>query len=301
MTASTERAPTQVVNAMSIDVEDYYHAHALESFYTRDGWPALERRVRRNTAVILDLLDEHETRATFFTLGSVAIEAPDLVREIVQRGHELASHGLEHYRASEQTPAAFLADVTTAKRALEDAAGVEVHGYRAASFSIGFRNWWAFDALEEAGYSYSSSLSAGHRDGAGLDVGSGPFRPGSGRLVEYPITTGRFFGRHVPTGGGFFRLLPRSFFHHSLRRLNARGKPAIFYLHPWEFDPDQPRAAVGVAARFRHHVNIPGVPRKFCDILKAFRWAPMVEAFGEPADVKPGRRQDAAPLADAAE
>lgn len=289
MAASTERGRAGVINAMSIDVEDYYHAHALEAFYTRDCWPSLERRVRRNTGIILDLLDAHDTKATFFTLGSVAIEAPDLVRDIVQRGHELASHGLEHYRASEQTPEAFLADVTAAKRALEDVAGVEVRGYRAASFSIGRQNWWAFDALEEAGYSYSSSLSAGHRDGAGLDLDSGPFRPGTGRLVEYPITTGRIFGRRLPTGGGFFRLLPRPLFHGSLRRLNAEGRPAIFYIHPWEFDPGQPRAAVGARTRFRHHVNISRVPHRFSDILRVFRWGPMMDVFDDLASIVPPR------------
>ncbi|WP_322867276.1 XrtA system polysaccharide deacetylase [Aquicoccus sp. G2-2] len=264
---------------MSIDVEDYYHAHALEQFFTRDKWPTLEHRVVQNTNLILDLLDAQEIKATFFTLGSVARDHPGLIRDIVKRGHELASHGLDHYRASEQTRDVFFEDVTTAKHALEDAGGVEVRGYRAASFSIGAANWWAFDALEEAGYSYSSSISTGHRDGADLSLPDGPFRPGSGRLVEYPITTRRALRRHLPTGGGFFRLLPRSMFHAGLRKLNDRGRPSIFYIHPWEFDPEQPRADVGMRVRFRHNVNIHRVPQKFSDLLASFRWGRLTDVF----------------------
>jgi polysaccharide deacetylase family protein (PEP-CTERM system associated) len=188
---------------------------------------------------------------------------------------------MEHYRASDQTRDAFLQDVTTAKHALEDAGGVEVRGYRAASFSIGVPNWWAFEVLEEAGYRYSSSISAGHRAATGLCVPDGPFRPGAGRLVEYPITTRRVLRRHLPTGGGFFRLLPRSIFHGALRKLNDSARPGIFYIHPWEFDPGQPPADVGMRVRFRHNVNIDRVPQKFSDLLASFRWGRLEDVFDD--------------------
>jgi len=271
-----------ILNVMSIDVEDYYHAHALENYFTRDTWPGLEKRVKDNTLRILDLMDEHETKATFFVLGSVAADYPALMRDIVERGHELASHGMEHYRASDQDPATFLSDVTQSKDLLENATGKRVHGYRAASFSIKTGNWWAFDVLEQAGYTYSSSTSAGHRHGVGPATPNVPFRPGSGSLIEIPISTSRVLGRELPTGGGYFRLVPQRLFRRSVETLHTdRAAPAIFYFHPWEIDPGQPRARVNLKTRFRHLVNIKRMEQKVADTLDQFRWGRMTDVFGD--------------------
>lgn len=270
-----------ILNAMTVDVEDYYHAHALEAFFTRDTWPSLERRVEANTRVLLDLFEERQIRATFFTLGTVAREFPGLIRDIVGREHELASHGLEHRRASDQDSAAFRRDVTEAKKALEDAGGVAVTGYRAASFSIGERNWWAFDVLEEAGYSYSSSISTAKLIGGHVAAPAGPFIPGTGTLVEFPITTARILGRDLPTGGGYFRLAPYGMFRRALNSAQAReGRPAIFYVHPWEIDPDQPQADVPARTRFRHRVNLARMKAKLARLAADFEWGTMRDAFG---------------------
>src|SRR6056297_2445591 len=229
-----------ILNAMTVDVEDYYHAHALENHFTRDTWPTLERRVEDRTKELLDLFDAHDIRGTFFTLGSVAREFPGLIRDIVGRGHELASHGLEHHRASDQNHKTFCADITTAKQALEDAGGVAVNGYRAASFSIDRTNWWAFDILEEVGYTYSSSISPAKYTGSGVPTPSSPFRPGQGRLVECPISTVLILNRAVPTGGGYFRLSPYSLFRKAIRRAHvSTPHPINFYVHPWEIDAQQ--------------------------------------------------------------
>ncbi len=274
-------ADGHVLGAMTVDVEDYYHAHALESFFTRDTWPDLPRRVAENTARLLDMFDESGVKGTFFTLGTVAREYPGLVRDIVDRGHELASHGLEHYRASDQDSATFRKDVTAAKSVLEDAGGVEVKGYRAASFSIGEDNWWAFDVLEEAGYTYSSSVSAGRVAGPEMKTPETPFTPGSGRLVECPITTITTLGRAVPTGGGYFRLMPYGMFRRALEGSiahHARG--TNFYFHPWEIDPGQPRARVRPRTQFRHRVNLDRMEHKIARVLKDFRWGRMTDVFG---------------------
>ena len=183
-------------------------------------WPGLEGRVEHCTSRLLDLFDQHNVKCTCFVLGTVAKRHPGLVRDMVKRGHEVASHGLNHYRASDQDHKTFLADIAYAKAALEDVIGREVQGYRAASFSVGPANWWAFDVMEEAGYRYSSSLCNGRIDRADIAFPSAPFIPGSGNLVEIPITTVQILGKPIPTGGGFFRLLPYALFH------PRAGKPA---------------------------------------------------------------------------
>ncbi|MGB7241002.1 MAG: XrtA system polysaccharide deacetylase [Sulfitobacter sp.] len=280
--APLARAPGGgILNAMTVDVEDYYHAHALESHFTRDTWPALERRVEDKTKELLDLFDAQDTKATFFTLGTVAREFPALIQDIVRRGHELASHGLEHYRASEQDPAAFKADVVAAKDALQDASGVAVNGYRAASFSIDRRNWWAFDVLEDAGYTYSSSVSAGKFTGSEQQTPFDPFLPGKGCLVECPISTVPMLTRAVPTGGGYFRLAPYAMFRHALRRAQlATPRPANFYFHPWEIDPEQPKARVPIATNFRHRVHLARMKGKIAQLLSDFQWGRMQDVFG---------------------
>lgn len=271
----------RVINAMSVDVEDYYHAHVLANHFTRDTWPRLERRVEGKTNEILDLFGRHAVKATFFTLGSVAREFPHLIRRITDEGHELASHGLEHYKASDQDRATFLRDVSEAKDALEQASGVRVNGYRAASFSIAAENWWAFEVLEEAGYTYSSSVSSGKFSGADMLTPGTPFLPTAGRLVECPITTVAMLGRDVPTGGGYFRLGPYALFRYALRRSQAAiAIPANFYFHPWEIDPGQPKANVPLKSQLRHRVNLGRMKGKVARALSDFSWGTMQDAFG---------------------
>ena len=277
-----------ILNAMTVDVEEYFHAHALEHYFTRDTWPGLERRVVDKTKELLDLFDAHDTKATFFTLGSVAREFPALVQDIVQRGHELASHGLEHYRASEQDPETFRRDVSEAKKALEDAGGVAVNGYRAASFSIDRENWWAFDVLEETGHTYSSSVSAGKFMGSDIATPAAPFRPGAGRLVECPISTVSMLQKDVPTGGGYFRLAPYGMFRKALRRTHeTSARPANFYFHPWEIDVGQPRAKVPLKTRFRHTVNLARMKGKVARALSDFKWGRMEDVFGQAFKASP--------------
>lgn len=274
-------AKGRIINAMSVDVEDYYHAHVLANHFTRDTWPGLERRVEGKTNEILDLFARHAVKATFFTLGTVAREFPQLIRRITAEGHELASHGLEHFKASDQDRATFLRDVSEAKDALEQAGGVRVHGYRAASFSIAAENWWAFDVLEEAGYSYSSSISSGKLSGADMVTPGTPFLPTPGRLVECPITTVAMLGRDVPTGGGYFRLAPYALFRDALRRSQeTAANPANFYFHPWEIDPGQPRADVPLKSQLRHRINLGRMKAKVARALSDFSWGTMQDAFG---------------------
>ena len=280
MPAPSDLDGAPLANAMSVDVEDYFHAHALENYFTRNTWHRLERRVQNNTAELLDLFDEHGVTATFFTLGAIAQEFPGLIRDIVSRGHELASHGWEHYRASEQTPATFKRDVTRAKHALEDAGGCEVRGYRAASFSIDRGNWWAFDVLEEVGYTYSSSISAGKLLGAEIETPDVPFFPGPGQLVEIPITTVQMLRRSIPTGGGYFRLAPYSLFRAAMQqRSNSHSGAVNFYIHPWEIDPGQPRADVDLKTRVRHRINLSKTKGKLGNMLRDFEWRCVSDVF----------------------
>lgn len=280
LATSTELQAPLALNAMTVDVEDYYHAHALETYFTRDSWPNLERRVEARTQDLLDLFDRKGAKATFFTLGNVAREYPRLIRDIVARGHELASHGLDHYRASDQDPTTFREDVSTAKKALEDAGGVEVRGYRAASFSIDQDNWWAFDVLEEVGYRYSSSNSASKLAGSHMAIPDTPFFPGQGDLVEIPITTVNMLGRDVPTGGGYFRLAPYGFFRSAMQaRHSAQAGPVNFYTHPWEIDPGQPKAEVSLKNQIRHRINLGRMLGKLDKTLTDFAWGTISEVF----------------------
>lgn len=273
----------KIVNAMTVDVEDYYHANALEGYFQRTKWPTLERRVDGNTRRILDLFDEHGVKGTFFILGCVAEEFPLLAKEIARRGHEVASHGYEHRKANTQTPAEFRADVSRAKKCIEDITGVHVAGYRAASFSISHLNWWAFDILHETGHAYSSSTSV---KGNGVlqmpPERRYPFKPCGNDFVELPITSYRACGLTFPAGGGgYFRLLPYALYKFAANAVNRRElKPAVFYFHPWEIDPGQPRADVNKLTRFRHYVNLQVMERKVEHALHDFRWGRMDEVFG---------------------
>jgi polysaccharide deacetylase family protein (PEP-CTERM system associated) len=266
---------TPIVNALSIDVEDYFQVSAFAPHVRRGDWDAMECRVERNIDCILELLSAAGAKATFFTLGWVAERYPDLVRSITDNGHELASHGFAHRRATEQTADEFRADIALAKAILEDIGGREVRGYRAPSFSIGDSNPWAFDAIIEAGYRYSSSLYPIRHDHYGVPDAprfAHEVRPG---LLEVPAATVRLFAANWPAaGGGYFRLLPYPVSRWSLRRINARdGKPAMFYFHPWELDPDQPRIeGPGLKTRFRHYLNLHRMAPRIASLLRDFHW-----------------------------
>lgn len=239
-------------NAMSIDVEDYFQVSAFAPYIRREDWNGLECRVERNIERILALLAEKNVKATFFTLGWIAERYPQVVKAILAGGHELASHGYGHERASDLSPTAFLDDISRAKKMLEDLGGVPVVGYRAPSFSIGKGNLWAFDVLREAGYRYSSSVYPIAHDHYGMPDSPRFAYPVREGLLEIPVTTVRMGSRNLPSsGGGYFRLLPYALSRWMIRRVNETdGEPAVFYFHPWEIDSEQPRIP-GINAKTR--------------------------------------------------
>jgi len=271
-----------ISNALTIDVEDYFQVSAFAPYIARSDWERRECRVEANVQRILALLADRQTRATFFTLGWVAERYPKLVRDIVAGGHELASHGYGHQRASELDRAAFRDDVLRAKRVLEDVGGVAVKGYRAPSFSIGKDNLWALSTLLETGHQYSSSIYPIAHDHYGMpDAPRFMHRTEQG-LLEIPVTTLRLFNRNLPSsGGGYFRLLPYELSKWMIRRVNRlEGESAIFYFHPWEIDAGQPRiAGIDARTRFRHYVNIDRNEHKLRRLLDDFRWGRMDDIF----------------------
>ena len=274
----------RIVNAMSVDVEDYFQVQALESAFDRRNWDDYPSRVERNTNEILDLFGAANVKATFFTLGWVAERWPGLVRRMVEEGHEVASHGYAHFRADSQTPAEFAADVRKTKDILEQTSGQRVIGYRAASFSIGLSNLWAFSVLAEAGYLYSSSVNPIVHDNYGIpDAPRFPFFPEGGlQLEEYPVSTLDLLGHHLPCGGGgYFRLFPYIYSHYAVRRINEQeARPSIFYFHPWEIDPDQPVVHdVPLKSRLRHYTNLSRMAPKLARLLDAFEWGRVDEVF----------------------
>lgn len=270
-------------NAMTVDVEDYFQVQAFAHCIPRQSWETLDRRVEANTDRILQQFDAADIQATFFTLGWVAERHPALIRRIVAAGHELASHGYDHTRADAQEPAAFRADIRRAKQLLEDIGGTAVVGYRAATFSIGPRNLWAFGVLEDEGHLYSSSTYPVRHDLYGdPNAPRQPFQPQGGALWEIPLTTVRLLNRNLPcSGGGFFRLLPYRLFRMGLAHHNgSEGRPGIFYTHPWEIDADQPRIAdCGRGSRFRHYVNLSKTAERLDRLLRDFSWDRMDRVF----------------------
>ena len=274
----------QVVNAMTVDVEDWFQVQAFAGLIAREAWETLPRRVEANTETFLQMFADARVKATFFTLGWVADRHPGLVRRIVEEGHELASHGYWHQLADGQTQDEFREDVGHAKRVLEDVGGVAVRGYRAPTFSINTRNPWAFDVLADEGYTYSSSLFPIKHDLYGMpDAPRFAHRVGSGRLTEIPMTTVRMGGRNLPcSGGGYFRLFPYGLFRAGLRRFNRRdGAAGVFYTHPWEIDPGQPRmSAAPVVSKFRHYVNLSRTQARINRLLRDFAWDRMDRVFG---------------------
>jgi polysaccharide deacetylase family protein (PEP-CTERM system associated) len=264
-----------VLNALTIDVEDYFQVSAFAPYIARSTWEAQPCRIERNIERILELLAENGVHATFFTLGWIAERYPEMVRRIAAGGHEVASHGYEHERAGDLQADGFFADVALAKAVLEDIAGSAVRGYRAPSFSIGDHNRWAYDCLAKAGYRYSSSVYPIRHDHYGSPDGSRFAHMAHTDVLEVPIATARLFRTNVPAGGGgYFRLMPYAVSRWLLRRVNELdGEPAIFYFHPWELDPGQPRVqGTGLKTRFRHYVNLHRTEARLRRLLSDFRW-----------------------------
>lgn len=273
-------------NALSFDIEDYFQVQALSEAFPRESWSACETRVERNTGKLLDALADAGCHATFFTLGWIGERHPQVVRRIVAEGHELASHGYAHYRVDGQTPEQFREDIRKTKRILEDCSGQSVVGYRAATFSVGPSTSWAFPILEAEGYAYSSSVYPVKTDFHSFE--NAPrfsYRPdGTKSFWEFPITTLRLGGKNLPFGGGgYFRLLPYALFRQGLISVRDReGKPLVFYLHPWEVDPDQPRPAqVGIKSRIRHYLNLSRTETRLRKLMTDFRWDRFDRVFGE--------------------
>lgn len=269
-------------NALTVDVEDYFQVSALAPYISRDQWDQIPCRVERNVDDILELFDAFSARATFFTLGWVAERFPGMVKRIHEAGHEVASHGYGHHRATDLTPEEFRQDVRISKGLLEDIIGKAVAGYRAPSFSIGAGNQWAFDCLHAAGYQYSSSVYPIRHDHYGMpDAPRFAYQPREG-LTEFPVTTFRAFEANFPAGGGgYFRFLPYAVSRWAIDKVNRQdAQPSIFYFHPWEIDADQPRVpGVDAKTRFRHYVNLRRTRGRLRRLLTDFRWAPMNEVF----------------------
>ena len=267
-----------VVNALSVDVEDWFQVGAFEHTIRREDWDRLEHRVEGNTDRVLALFERGGVKATFFTLGWVAERYPALIRRIAEAGHEVASHGWDHQRVFNMGPEQFRADLATARKALEDASGTKVTGYRAPSFSIDRRTPWAHEVLAEEGYAYSSSVAPVKHDHYGWhDAPRGAFWPVPGAdLVEIPITLASFLGREVTTGGGFFRLLPGEVTYRAVRAANGAARPAIFYFHPWEIDPGQPRVQdAPFKSRLRHYSRLGAMAGKIETLIAGHQWGRM--------------------------
>lgn len=266
-----------IINALSIDIEDWFQVGAFEGTIRHDDWSGCEARVERNSDAVMALLAEKDVKATFFTLGWVAERYPALIRRIVDAGHELASHGYDHRRVFTFTPAEFRADLRKSRTILEQAGGTSVAGYRAPSFSIDARTPWAHAVLAEEGYSYSSSVAPVVHDHYGWpEAPRFAYRPvADASLVELPVTTARLLGKTVAAGGGgFFRLLPYAFSRWAINQVNrTESRPAIIYFHPWEIDPDQPRVtSAPFRSRFRHYTNLSVMEGKLRRLIQDFRW-----------------------------
>jgi len=294
------------VNGLSVDVEDWFQVGAFETVIGREDWPSLTSRVERNCDAILALFGASGVKATFFTLGWIAERHPALLRRIAEAGHEIASHGWDHERVFRLGATAFAADLDRASKALEDASGQRVTGYRAPSFSIDARTPWAFDVLAEQGYAYSSSVAPIAHDHYGWrEAPRFAFRPLSDSpLVEIPVTTAMLGSRRLAAGGGgFFRVLPYAFSRWAIRQVNREeGRPAVFYFHPWEVDPEQPRVPnAPLRSRLRHYTNLDVMAAKLEQLLGDFRWGRMdalaaieaTRAAPLQPDLRPGLREAA--------
>ncbi len=271
-----------IKNAMTVDVEDYFQVSAFEQCIARSDWDKLSHRVEKNTNIILDLFESHNIKSTFFVLGWVAERYPDIVKRIIAQGHELASHGYGHQRATMQSRSEFRDDISKAKIILEDLSGVQVTGYRAPSYSISKDNLWAHDELSAAGYLYSSSVYPVKHDLYGIpDAPRFAYRCESG-LLEVPVTTVKIINKNFPAGGGgFFRFYPYAISRWNIQQVNRRDQQsAIFYFHPWEIDPEQPRQhEASLKSRFRHYLNLHKTEKRLIRLFKDFNWGRMDEIF----------------------
>lgn len=273
-----------IVNAMTVDVEDYFQVQAFFGAIERQSWECKALRVERNVDLILALFAHHSVVATFFTLGWIAEKCPQVVKKIAAAGHEIGSHGYDHTRADSQTEKEFREDVRKTKGILEDLSGQQVQGYRAATFSIGLNNLWAFEVLESEGYTYSSSINPIPHDLYGMpEAPRFAFKPTpDAKIIEIPVTTTKFGKRNFPCGGGgYFRLLPYAAFRALVRRVNRiDAQPSMFYFHPWEVDPEQPRVS-GISAkmRFRHYLNLNRMETRLDQLLSDFEWGRVIDAY----------------------
>lgn len=271
----------QIMNAFTVDVEDYYQVSAFSSSVDKQEWSNYESRVESNTERLLSMLDERSIKGTFFVLGWVAERHPNLIRTIQASGHEIACHGFSHDLVYEQSPETFRQETVRSKNCLEDIIGQQVAGYRAASYSITRKSLWALEILAELGFQYDSSIFPINHDRYGIaSAPRFPFRlelENGASIVEFPLTTWRYLGLQLPVaGGGYFRLLPYAYTRKGLSDVNREDKaPVVFYLHPWEVDPGQPRLQGSLLSRFRHYTNIHRCEVRLQRLLEDFSWSTM--------------------------
>ncbi len=277
-----------MINAMSVDVEDYFQVSAFESAIPRNQWEKIPCRVEHNVARILELFDRYKVKATFFTLGWMAERYPAMIQDIIAQGHEIASHGWEHIRVVNQSPDQFRSDVLRTKYLLEDLTSLPVKGYRAASYSINRSNLWALNILDEAGYEYSSSVVPIEHDLYGMPGASRfPFRPGDTDFLEIPISTVNLAGKQLNCGGGgWFRLFPYRFSRWAMKSINEVDQlPCVFYFHPWEIDEQQPKVdGISLKTRFRHYYNLGRTYNRLESLLRDFQWSTMDDVFLQDAN-----------------
>ncbi len=278
-----------IVNAMTVDVEDYFHVSVFDGVLPRHRWEHLESRVVANTERLVEIFDAAGVRATFFVLGWVGERFPELVGRLAARGHEVASHGYGHRLIYDQTPREFREDLRRAKGVLEAAAGAPVYGYRAPSYSVTPRSLWALDVLIEEGYRYDASIFPIHHDRYGIPVSprhAYRLERGDRSLVEVPASTVRWGPMNLPIGGGgYFRILPYAWTRWGIARLNrVERQPAIFYLHPWEIDPDQPRLEASFLGRIRHYRNLDKTEARLRALLREFQFSSMLAVLTTSSD-----------------
>jgi polysaccharide deacetylase family protein (PEP-CTERM system associated) len=267
-----------VLNGISFDIEDWFQVENLKEVISCNDWNGCDLRVVQNTRRILRLLSKHQTRATFFVLGWIAEKCPSLIKEIADEGHEIASHGYGHELIYKLTPEAFYNDLWRSKEILESITAKQVLGYRAPSFSVISETEWAIDILKDTGFKYDSSIfpTSFHNRYGFNGISRFPFQFSNG-IVEIPLSTYRLWGANFPlAGGAYFRLFPYFYFQFFLRRLNHDEKPASFYMHPWELDPDQPRMKVRFDYRLRHYTNLKKTEKRLEKLLSNFKFVPLI-------------------------
>jgi polysaccharide deacetylase family protein (PEP-CTERM system associated) len=267
----------RIQNALTVDVEDYFQVSAFAKTIKHDDWGSHNLRVEKNTQKLLDLFDQAQVKATFFVLGWIADRVPELVKEIADRGHEVASHGYSHQLIYNQTQKVFREETIRSKKLLEDLSQQPVQGYRAASYSITCRSLWALDILAETGFIYDSSIFPVRHDRYGIpDAEEKPHRlitPKQHSLIEFPLSTAKIFNYKLPiAGGGYFRLYPYFLSKAGLSQINRQQQPFIFYLHPWEIDPEQPKIAASWFSRFRHYNNLHKCESRLTHLLDDFEF-----------------------------